>query len=178
VYTLGHSTRSFEEFLALLRGYEIEVLADVRAFPSSARYPHFSRGELERRLPKEGIEYHWLGEELGGYRREGLGERSPNKGWASEGFRNYADHMLSPEFERGIERLLELARRKWTAYMCAERFWWRCHRRLISDYLVAKGHKVIHIIAEAKATEHKLPGFARVVHGRLIYPSSEYGSLI
>jgi len=170
VYTLGHSTRSFEEFLALLRRYEIKALADVRAFPSSVRYPHFARGELERLLPEEGIEYHWLGEELGGYRREGLGERSPNKGWASEGFRNYADHMLTSEFERGIERLLGLARRKRTAYMCAERFWWRCHRRLISDYLVAKGHRVIHIIDKTKATEHKLPGFAKVINGQLIYP--------
>ena len=172
VYTIGHSTRSSEEFIALLRRYEIEVLADVRAFPTSARYPHFAKGELERRLPEEGIEYHWLGEELGGYRRAGLGERSPNRGWASEGFRNYADHMLTSEFERGIERLLELAGGKRLAYMCAERFWWRCHRRLISDYLVAKGHRVIHIIDEAKAVGHKLPEFARVVNGRLIYPSS------
>jgi len=172
VYTIGHSTRGFEEFVTLLRRYRIEVLADVRAFPTSARYPHFAKEELERRLPEEGIEYHWLGEELGGYRRVGLGERSPNRGWSSEGFRNYADHMLTPEFERGIEQLLELAQGKRLALMCAERFWWRCHRRLISDYLVAKGHRVIHIIDEAKAVEHKLPEFARVIDGRLTYPPS------
>jgi len=80
--------------------------------------------------------------------------------------------MLSPEFERGIGQLLGLVQRKRTAYMCAERFWWRCHRRLISDYLVAKGHKVIPIIDEVKATEHKLPGFAKVLDGQLIYPNS------
>ena len=173
VYTIGHSTRGFEEFIVFLRRHEIEVLADVRAFPTSARYPHFSRAELKRRLPEEGIEYHWLGEGLGGYRRTGLGERSPNRGWTSEGFRNYADHMLTAEFERGIERLLELAREKRLALMCAERFWWRCHRRLISDYLVAKGHRVVHIIDESRTVEHKLPEFAKVIDGQLVYPGSE-----
>lgn len=172
LYTIGHSTRGFAEFLELLKSHRIEVLADVRAFPSS-RSPHFAREELEGLLWKEGIGYIWLGEELGGYRRKGLGAHSPNLGWESEGFRNYADHMMTPQFERGIRRLLELAASKRLAYMCAERFWWRCHRRLISDYLVAKGHKVIHIIDEARTIEHKLSGFARVIDGVLVYPAAE-----
>lgn len=170
LYTIGHSTRSFAEFAGLLRQHGIAALADVRAFPSSARYPHFSREELEHRLCGEGIEHVWLGEELGGYRREGLGDRSPNQGWETEGFRNYADYMMTDRFERGIEGLLKLAVSNRVALMCAERFWWRCHRRLISDYLVSKGYRVIHIVEESKTTEHKLPKFARIVDGRLRYP--------
>jgi uncharacterized protein (DUF488 family) len=128
---------------------------------------------LERRLLEEGIEYVWLGRELGGYRREGLGARSPNKGWESEGFRNYADYMMTSQFEGGIKRLMELASSKRLAYMCAERFYWRCHRRLISDYLVAKGHRVVHIVDGTRAIEHELPGFARVSDGVLTYPPLE-----
>ncbi|HID11767.1 MAG TPA: DUF488 domain-containing protein [Candidatus Latescibacteria bacterium] len=173
LYTIGHSTRSFAELVALLERYGIKTLVDVRTFPTSARNPQFTREELEQRLRRKGIEYHWLGEELGGYRREGLGARSPNRGWESEGFRNYADYMLTVKFEQGVERLLELAASGGLAYMCAERFWWRCHRRLISDYLVAKGHKVIHIVDETKAVEHKLPAFAEVSDGRLRYPAVE-----
>jgi uncharacterized protein (DUF488 family) len=170
LYTIGHSTRSFAEFADLLKRYGIKILVDVRAFPTSARNPHFSREELEHLLRREGIEYVWLGKELGGYRRRGLGDRSPNKGWETEGFRNYADYMMTAPFERGIKKLLELAASNRLAYMCAERFYWRCHRRLISDYLVTKGHKVIHIVDEARTIEHVLPDFAEVIDGALSYP--------
>lgn len=171
LYTIGHSTRSFAEFATLLRRYGIKILVDVHAFPTSTRNPQFTREEIEQQLQEEGIEYAWLGEELGGYRRQGLGARSPNKGWETEGFRNYADYMMTAPFERGTEKLLELAASKRLAYMCAERFYWRCHRRLLSDYLVAKGHKVIHIVDETKTTEHKLPDFAKLIAGKLRYPS-------
>ncbi len=170
IYTVGHSNRSQEEFLELLACFHIQAIADVRAFPTSRKYPHFARERLEATLPGAGISYLWLGEELGGYRRRGLGEGSPNRGWQAGGFRNYADHMLTPQFRRGIDRLLSLARRGNTAIMCAERFWWRCHRRLISDFLVAQGHRVIHILEAERAVEHRLPPFARVEGGQLTYP--------
>lgn len=170
IYTVGHSTRSWEEFLSLLSSYRILALVDVRAFPSSRKYPHFSRAALAPTLERAGIEYLWLGKELGGYRRRGLGARSPNTAWQAGGFRNYADHMLGEEFSRGIELLLALARRKRVSLMCAERFWWRCHRRLISDFLVAQGHRVIHILDREKAVEHRLPPFARVEAGKVVYP--------
>jgi uncharacterized protein (DUF488 family) len=171
IYTIGHSNRSQEEFLELLAEYGIQAVADVRAFPTSRRYPHFSRERLERALAGAGIVYLWLGRELGGYRRQGLGENSPNTAWRAGGFRNYADHMLTPEFQRGIERVLELAQGRKTAIMCAERFWWRCHRRLISDFLVAQGHRVVHILEADRTAEHRLSPFAQVEAGRVIYPA-------
>jgi len=173
LYTIGHSTRSYAELATLLRRYGIEILADVRAFPTSTRNPQFVREALLRRLQEDGIDYIWLGKWLGGYRRRGLGARSPNTGWKAEGFRNYADYMMSATFEQGMKKLLELAASKRLAYMCAERFYWRCHRRLISDHLLAKGHKVIHIIDEEKALEHQLPAFAQLIDGTLRYPFSE-----
>lgn len=173
VYTVGHSTRSWQEFTRLLSAYGIQAVVDVRAFPSSRKFPHFSREALARGLEMAGMEYLWLGRELGGYRRHGLGAASPNTAWRAGGFRNYADHMLGEEFARGIERVLALARRKTTALLCAERFWWRCHRRLISDFLVAQGHRVIHILEQGREVEHQLPPFARVVEGRLVYPGGD-----
>lgn len=170
IYTIGHSTRSFAEFAALLKKYGIEIIADVRAFPTSTRNPQFTRDKLRERIEKKGIDYVWLGEALGGYRRQGLRDRSPNTGWNSEGFRNYADHMMTEPFAREIDTLLQLAASRRLALMCAERFYWRCHRRLISDYLVAKGHTVIHIIDEEKTIEHKLPDFARLREKTLTYP--------
>lgn len=169
IYTVGHSNLSLAEFLGLLSEFGIRAVVDVRAFPGSRKYPHFSRENLARALEKEGIAYLWLGKELGGYRGRGLGAESPNTAWRAGGFRNYADHMLTQEFRRGTERLLSLARERRTAYMCAERFWWCCHRRLISDFLVAHGHRVIHILGPGKAMEHRLPPFARVEAGRVIY---------
>lgn len=169
-YTVGHSTRSVTEFLELLFAYGIEAVVDIRAFPSSQRHPHFSQRSLVASLEKEGIDYLWLGKELGGYRRTGLGKASPNQAWASPGFRNYADHMLTEVFQRGVRKLVELGRRKRVAILCAERFWWRCHRRLLADWLVAQGHKVIHIVDVGHTVEHALPPFARVQDSRVTYP--------
>ncbi len=169
IYTVGHSTMSLEEFIDLLRCYGIEVLVDVRAHPTSRRYPHFSGESLRETLERVGIGYVWLGKELGGHRRKGLGEASPNKAWKSQGFRNYADHMLTEEFRAGIERLLGIAKKKRTVFMCAERLWWRCHRRMISDELVRRGIRVIHIMDTNKIFEHKLTSFARIIGGNVIY---------
>jgi uncharacterized protein (DUF488 family) len=176
IYTLGHSNRPWPEFLELLRAYGIEVVADIRAFPSSRRYPHFSQENLKAGLAKEGIEYVWLGKELGGYRKKGLGKASPNTAWDSPGFRNFADHMLTEEFQKGVEKLLELANKKRTAVLCAERFWWRCHRRLLSDWLLAHGHHVLHVLDLGRVAEHELPPFARVEAGRVIYPREDLWS--
>lgn len=169
-YTVGHSTRSLPEFLALLRAYGIAAIADIRAFPSSRCFPHFSQESLAVSLEQAGLEYVWLGKELGGYRKTGLGAASPNTAWASPGFQNYADHMLSEEFHRGTTALLALGQRNRTAILCAERCWWRCHRRLLSDWLVAQGHGVIHILELNRAVEHRLPPFAKVEAGGVTYP--------
>ncbi len=170
LFTVGHSTRTLQKLISLLKEHGVQVLVDVRRWPSSKRNPQYNRGELQRSLETEGIEYVWLGEELGGYRREGLGEESPNKGWSSRGFRNYADHTLTREFQKGVEKLLSYAEKRTVAIMCSEKFYWRCHRRIISDYLKAKGHKVTHIIEKGEAREHKLTDFAKIENGKLTYP--------
>ncbi len=151
---------------------------DIRSFPSSARHPHFNREHLERALPQAGIEYRWLGKELGGYRKKG-DPNSPHTALRSPGFRNYADHTAAEEFVEGIEKLRELATGKRTALMCAERLWWRCHRSLVSDYLTAcQGVEVIHIIESGKAEPHRLHRAARLVEGRLVYDVAEQGNLL
>nr|MDO8079318.1 DUF488 domain-containing protein [Candidatus Freyarchaeota archaeon] len=172
LFTIGHSTRTFEEFCNLLKEHDIQVLVDVRSLPGSKRSPQFNRENLQKSLEEKGIKYVWLGEELGGYRKKGLGEESPNKAWSEESFRNYADHTLTQEFERGIEKLLSLAEKQRAAYMCAEKFYWQCHRRIISDYLTVKGHQITHIIDEGKDIEHELPDFAKVKDENLTYPNS------
>jgi uncharacterized protein (DUF488 family) len=112
----------------------------------------------------------WLGEELGGFRKKGLLEESPNKAWQSESFRNYADHTMTEQFRDGMKRLLELAGDGNLVIMCAEQLYWRCHRRIVSDYLKAKGHTVTHIISKGKAEEHHLSSFAEILDGELRYP--------
>ena len=166
IWTLGHSTRSIEDFLALLRSQEIAALADVRQFPGSRRYPHFGREQLSDSLARAGIEYVHFSE-LGG-RRKALPD-SPNTAWRNEAFRGYADYMMTDAFRAGIQRLLELACRKRTAIMCAEALWWRCHRSLISDYLKAAGHTVIHILGDGKTEEHPFTSAATIVGGKLSY---------
>jgi uncharacterized protein (DUF488 family) len=167
IYTIGHSTRALDEFLRILEAHAIQILVDIRSFPGSGRQPHFNRESLEKSLPAAGIRYLWL-KALGGRRKKTL-EPSPNLGLRSPGFRNYADYMLTPEFERGIGELRDLAEQARTAYMCAERVYFRCHRMLVSDWLVAHGHQVLHIDRMAPATPHKLTPEARLVGGQLIY---------
>jgi uncharacterized protein (DUF488 family) len=175
LYTIGHSTRSLEELVALLREHGIKTLVDVRRWPSSKHSPHFNRENLEKKLSVEGIRYEWLGESLGGYRRQGLGEDSPNKAWRSRGFRNYADHTLTEGFTKGVEKLLGLAEQGRVVYMCAEKYYWSCHRRIISDYLKVKGHQITNIIEKGETREHELTAFAEIKGGVLRYPARRQG---
>ncbi len=167
LYTIGHSTRTIDELIAALAAHQIQILVDIRAFPMSRRLPQFNRESLEQTLPAAGIDYRWM-KALGGYRKKIL-EESPNIALRNQSFRNYADHMLSPEFEQSITELLALAENSRTAYMCAERPYFRCHRMLVSDWLVAHGHEVLHIDASGPVRPHALTAEARIIDGRLIY---------
>ena len=167
LYTIGHSTRSLDELLAALNAHQIETLADIRAFPMSRRLPQFNRDSLAQTLPAAGIRYVWM-KALGGYRKKVLDE-SPHIALRNKSFRNYADYMLTLEFERAISELVALADNARTAYMCAERVYFRCHRMLVSDWLVAHGHEVLHIDATGPVRPHKLTAEARMIEGRLIY---------
>jgi uncharacterized protein (DUF488 family) len=168
VYTIGHSTRTLDELISALKAHSIDTLVDIRAFPVSRRLPHFNRESLETALPSgPGIKYVWL-KELGG-RRKKISDDSPNIGLRSPSFRNYADYMLTPEFEHAISELVRLAEHGRVAYMCAERVYFRCHRMLVSDWLVAHGHEVLHIDDEKAPQPHKLTPEARLVDRRVIY---------
>jgi uncharacterized protein (DUF488 family) len=167
IFTIGHSTHSLAELAALLHRHELTQLVDVRKLPSSRRLPQFDKAALERSLPAEGIGYTQMGE-LGGFRRPR--PDSPNTGWRTEGFRAYADYMLSAEFGSALERLELLARSRRTAIMCAEGLWWRCHRRLIADALAVRGWHVFHVLPNGDTAEHALPAFAVVDGERITYP--------
>lgn len=167
LYTIGHSTRKLDELIEALQAHEINTLVDIRAFPMSRRLPQFNRDSLEQTLPTAGIRYLWM-KSLGGYRKAILDE-SPNVAIRNESFRNYADYMLTPEFETAMSELLALAEAGRTAYMCAERVYFRCHRMLVSDWLVAHGHDVMHIDGTGPVRSHKLTSEARMVDGKLIY---------
>jgi uncharacterized protein (DUF488 family) len=169
VYTIGHSTRTFDELVAPLQAHGIQRLVDIRSFPMSRRMPWFNRESLEQELPKDRIEYLWL-KDLGGRRGKQM-EHSPNTGLRNASFRNYADYMLTPAFRAGIDELLRLAVTTPTAIMCAERVWFHCHRMLVSDWLVAHGHEVVHIDDTARPLRpHKLTPEAALVGDQLQYP--------
>ena len=167
LYTIGHSTRTLEELIAALRAHQIETLVDIRAFPMSRRLPQFNRESLEKSLSTAGIRYVWM-KGLGGYRKKVLDE-SPNIALRNESFRNYADYMLTAEFGHAMNELVRLAEQSRTAYMCAERVYFRCHRMLVSDWLVAHGHEVLHVDAEGPVKPHRLTAEARMIEGQLIY---------
>lgn len=167
LYTIGHSTRSFDELLEALRAHQIKTLVDIRAFPMSRRLPQFNRESLEQSLPAAEIHYVWM-KALGGYRKAILDE-SPNIGLRNDSFRNYADYMLTPEFERAMAELIRLGDAARTAYMCAERVYFHCHRMLVSDWLVAHGHEVMHIDGTGPVKPHRLTPEARMIDGQLIY---------
>lgn len=154
--------------MALLRRHGVELLVDVRAYPSSRRVPWTNSGELARSLGQHGIAYEHV-PELGGRRRPA--PDSPNGGWRNEQFRGYADHMQRPEFQGALARLLEEQRR--TAVMCAEAQWWRCHRRLLADALVARGAEVLHIDARGETVAHELTEFAVVENRSVLYPPAQ-----
>jgi len=167
LYTIGHSTRSLDELVSALKAHSIETLVDIRAFPMSRRLPHFNRESLERSLPEQGIRYLWM-KALGGYRKA-TGKDSPHTALRNANFRNYADYTLTPEFEQAASELIQIASVSRTAYMCAERVYFRCHRMIVSDWLVAHGHEILHIDAGDPARPHKLFAEARLIDGKVIY---------
>lgn len=170
IFTIGHSNHPLDRFLSLLGQHGIEALADIRRFPGSRKHPHFSRENLASELKKAGIEYHWL-EALGGRRGKSLDD-SPNLGLHNESFRNYADYMMTEAFQESIEKLREIARRKTTAIMCAEGLFWQCHRRLVSDFLLAIGVTVQHILPSGELRTHTLTEGAVVESGKVTYPET------
>jgi uncharacterized protein (DUF488 family) len=169
VWTVGHSTRSWEAFLALLREPEIDLLVDVRHYPSSARAPWANQAGLVSNLQEAGLSYEHL-VDLGGYRKPRPDSR--NTGWRNAGFRGYADYMETDPFRTALDRLIALAKERRTAIMCAEAVPWRCHRGVLSDALLVRGVRVIHILPPRTTQEHALAPFAMVRGGRVTYPAA------
>src|ERR1700686_3271011 len=167
LYTIGHSTRALDEFSAVLQAHSIQTLVDIRSIPMSRRLPHFNREALEKTLTESGIRYVWLNE-LGG-RRKKIRDDSPNVELRNDSFRNYADYMLTEEFQRGVSELINLPEQGGTPYICAERVYFRCHRMLVSDWLVAHGHEVLHIDGAGAVRTHKMMAEARLIDGQVIY---------
>ena len=168
-WTIGHSTRPIEAFLEILAARDIELLADVRRFPGSRRHPHFGQELLAQSLKEAGIAYrHFV--DLGGRRNQRL-EDSPNTAWRVQSFNAYADYMQSPEFLAALDELMTTARKHRTAIMCSEALPHRCHRRLISDALIARGWSVRHLLSPKRIEDHALTPFARVNGTTLTYPS-------
>jgi uncharacterized protein (DUF488 family) len=167
VYTIGHSTRALDEFIALLHAHGVTQLADVRTIPKSRRHPHFAGVALSQSLPAAGIGYrHFPG--LGGLRKPA--SDSPNGGWRHAGFRGYADYTQTPAFAEALAHLIDWSGEAPTAVMCAEAVWWQCHRQLIADALVVRGIEVRHITTAKAAAAHALTSFARVDGLRVTYP--------
>ncbi|HET7811793.1 MAG TPA: DUF488 domain-containing protein [Steroidobacteraceae bacterium] len=173
IWTIGHSTRTLDELLALLAPFEVQAVADVRRHPGSRRQPWFLREALEASLPPRGFKYRWI-PALGGRRR--ARPDSTNDAWRNASFRGYADYIETPEFADGLEVLLDLARQRRTAMMCAEILWWRCHRALIADVLKFRGIEVVHILDEKHAVAHPYTSAARIVDARLSYAAPESGT--
>lgn len=168
LFTIGHSTHPLDRFLALLVQHGMEALVDIRRFPGSRKHPQFGQNSLAAALRKSGVEYRWL-EALGG-RRHQQQDDSPNLGLENKGFRSYADYMLTDEFREGVDELLEIARQKRTAIMCAEGLFWHCHRRLVSDFLIANDVIVQHIMPTGDLRPHTLTKSAVIGGGQVTYP--------
>lgn len=172
VATIGHSTRSLEELVSLLRGVGVgvDVVADVRTVPRSRHNPQFNVDSLPTALSSFGLGYAHV-PRLGGLRRARPDSR--NRAWRNDSFRGYADHMLTDEFEAGLDELRALAEHGRTALMCAEAVPWRCHRSLIADVLTARGADVVHIVGPSRPMAHAIRPFARVQGGRVTYPGDD-----
>jgi uncharacterized protein (DUF488 family) len=169
LYTIGHSTRTMEQFIALLRAHDIQMVVDVRTIPKSRHNPQFGQDLLSPALHEAGIEYTQLAK-LGGLRR--AARDSINTGWQNSSFRGYADYMATGEFEEGLEELKAMAQKKRVAILCAEAVPWRCHRSLIADALTIQGWQVLHIQSRKTARPHELTPFLKVDNGRIIYPEA------
>jgi uncharacterized protein (DUF488 family) len=170
IYTIGHSTRSSDELVALLRENDVALLADIRRYPGSKRYPHFASEAMAKWLPDNGIEYVHM-PELGG-RRKALKD-SRNTAWRNEQFRAYADYMATDEFRDAIDKLVALGQKQRLAIMCAEAVPWRCHRNLVADELTRRGIEVRHIIGREAAKVHVMNAHARIEGDHLVYPSEQ-----
>lgn len=166
IYTIGHSNRELAEFLELLESNGIQIVVDVRKMPRSRANPQFNGSELAKELASVGIQYRHL-ESLTGFRGKGTKE---SNAWENKSFQNYANYMRTEEFQAGIKQLEEMAKKGVPAIMCSEAVWWRCHRRMIADALVAQRHKVLHITSKSKPSPHELTKFARVDHEQVTYP--------
>jgi uncharacterized protein (DUF488 family) len=170
LYSVGHGARSADEFVAILQAAGVRRVVDVRTAPGSKRHPQFGRAELEKTLGRAGIEYEWR-KELGGWRRPR--PDSPHVALRSAAFRGYADHMQGGEFEDALRWLMDRAADGSTAFMCAESLWWRCHRRMIADALVARGAEVMHLGDRGRKDRHQLHPSARVEGGMLVYDRAD-----
>ena len=173
IRTVGHSNRTLDDFLALLGQHGVERIVDVRAFPGSRKHPHFGQDALRTSLAEARIDYSHL-RSLGG-RRGRPAERRPELGgaWRNASFQAYAHHMHEPEFAHGVTALEELAATQAVALMCSEAVPWRCHRWLVSDALVARGHEVLHVVGPGKPRAHSVTGFAEVREGVVRYPATQ-----
>ena len=170
IYTIGHSTRSAGEFAALLRAHDIQLLADIRRYPGSKRYPHFASEAMAGWLPEQGMAYRHM-PELGG-RRKPLPD-SRNTAWRNDQFRAYADYMATDEFRTAIDTLLALAGQQRVTIMCAEAVPWRCHRNLVADDLTRRGIEVMHIIGAGAAKVHAINPHAQIEGDHLVYPAEQ-----
>ncbi|WP_164417460.1 DUF488 domain-containing protein [Streptomyces salinarius] len=168
VYTIGHSTRGFDEVLEMLRGHDITCLVDVRSYPSSRKHPQWNQSAVVKSLPSD-IGYRWI-PQLGGRRHTPKGVPSENGAWRVKAFRDYADYMASDAFAEGLDELIGLAQQELPAIMCSEAVPWRCHRRLITDALLVAGVEVVHIMSRTSAKPAVLNEHARVRDGHLTYP--------
>jgi len=175
-YSMGFSNRTWEETIAILSGYEIRRLADIRTLPGSRHTPQFNLEHLQAALPKAGIEYIHL-KSLGGLRKPRK-DSAVNAAWRNDTFRGYADYMQTPEFEAALAELIRLLKEKTTVYCCTEAVFWRCHRQLVSDALLARGYRVGHLFNATKVEEHTFTKFVKAEGTTLTYPNlfkSRYG---
>ncbi len=166
IWTIGHSTRTNDEFIGLLKSFKIDLLIDVRRFPGSRKYPHFNTEIVEASLSENQIEYKHI-ESLGGRRK--VSQDSKNTIWNHPSFQGYADYMETSEFKKAYKELEILASKKYSAIMCSEAVWWRCHRSMISDQLKVDGWKVLHIMGENQEQEHPYTKPAKIINGELTY---------
>ena len=167
VFTVGHSTLPIDDFVALLRAYGIETIADIRTVPRSRRNPQFNADALPEALTRHGVEYVGL-PGLGGLRK--TSKDSPNKGWRNDSFRGYADYMQTPAFTEALDELIGLSRHRRVAIMCAEAVPWRCHRSLVADALEVRGIPAVEILSKTSHRRHQLTPFAQVHGTNLTYP--------